>query len=144
MSSSIHGFYTITRRNLTFRLCPLLCILLLFTACSPVTYRDASRSVAASGSVPGPEQTAQLAVLKTALSRYGTPVPMSDAPGFIVTAQDYSINAKLAGERDLDLEVYWVPGNHSIHQKLSLPFVIADIHSRMAEEFASKYTIQAQ
>lgn len=132
-----------SRRTRLFQLCPLLCVLLLFAACAPVTYRNAS-GAAASTSAPGPARTAHLAALKTVLAKYGTPVPMSDAPGFIVNSQDYSINARLAGERELDLAVYWVPGNHSSDRKLGLPLVIADIRSRMEEEFAGAYTLQAQ
>lgn len=119
-------------RLLAFILALFLC------ACSPIAYRDSSIT-AAPPSAPGPEQGERLARLHEVLEKYGFPQPLENEPGFRVNAQDCTLTAKLVGERDLDLTVYWAPGNHS---KLSLPLVIADIRSRMAETTAGAYSLQ--
>lgn len=89
--------------------------------------------------VAGPERTAHLAELRKILAEYGTPVSMPDAPGFVVNSQEYTIRARLAGEKNLDLAVYWKP---DVRSELRLPLVIADIRARMAEVFAGSYTLQ--
>lgn len=129
-----------TRRAGIFLVSPLVCLLCLLTACSPVSYRDSS-TLQAAVSPPGLEQAKQLDSLYNILKSHGTPLPIKGSPGFIVNNRDYTLTAILAGDRDLDLAVYWTPGNHS---KLSLPLVIADIRARMAEELAEGYALQAQ
>ena len=127
------------RRMARILLWPVCCLLLL-QACAPIAYRDPSGASLASPP-PGPRQVALLTELRTALQEYGTPVPMRDAPGFIVNSPDYTLTARLAGEHNLDLGVYWAPGNFSKH---NLPLLIADIRSRMAEALAEGYSLQAK
>lgn len=141
MSTLPRIIYEDTRRAGLFLISPLLlCLLLVFSGCSPIAYRDNSIPPVPAGPTYS-EQAAKLVELQKILHTYGTPVPMDGAPGFTVNSPDYTLSARLAGTNDLDLSVYWVPGNHS---KLSLPLIIADIRSRMAETLIGEYSIQPQ